>query len=111
MRSSAPSQRRTALAPRSPSTRPPPSSRALSFSLSARRPVSRPRAGAGTFGRRLMIGRQFDIIRNMKQSAHADAVARLGALAQETRLALFRLLVDAGPAGLTPGVVAERLDV
>jgi len=58
-----------------------------------------------------MIGRQFDIIRNMKQSAHADAVARLGALAQETRLALFRLLVEAGPAGLTPGVVAERLDV
>lgn len=28
------------------------------------------------------------------------AVAALGALAQETRLALFRLLVTSGPAGL-----------
>lgn len=47
----------------------------------------------------------------MKIGMHADAVARLAALAQETRLALFRLLVEAGPAGLTPGVLAQRLDV
>lgn len=40
-----------------------------------------------------------------------DVVKALGALAQETRLKLFRLLVVAGQAGLTPGVVAERLDV
>lgn len=33
----------------------------------------------------------------------------LAALAQETRLALFRLLVRAGPGGLTAGEVAERL--
>src|ERR1700739_202263 len=38
-----------------------------------------------------------------------DAIAALGALAQETRLALFRLLVTAGPAGLPAGVIAERL--
>ena len=39
------------------------------------------------------------------------AIAALGALAQETRLALFRLLVTCGPAGLPAGVIAERLGV
>jgi ArsR family transcriptional regulator len=39
------------------------------------------------------------------------AIAALGALAQETRLALFRLLVATGPAGLSAGIIAERLDV
>jgi ArsR family transcriptional regulator, arsenate/arsenite/antimonite-responsive transcriptional repressor len=38
-------------------------------------------------------------------------IAALGALAQETRLALFRLLVTAGPSGLPAGVIAERLGV
>ena len=41
----------------------------------------------------------------------ADAVERLGALAQETRLAIYRLLVEAGPAGLPAGAIAERLEV
>ena len=40
-----------------------------------------------------------------------DAVRALSALAQETRLALFRLLVEAGPAGMPAGAIAERLDV
>jgi ArsR family transcriptional regulator, arsenate/arsenite/antimonite-responsive transcriptional repressor len=40
-----------------------------------------------------------------------EAVAALGALAHETRLALFRLLVQTGPAGLPAGIVAERLGV
>ena len=35
----------------------------------------------------------------------------MAALAQETRLALFRLLVEQGPAGLTPGRIAAVLDV
>jgi len=35
----------------------------------------------------------------------------LAALSQDTRLEVFRLLVRAGPDGLTPGVIAERLDV
>jgi ArsR family transcriptional regulator len=35
----------------------------------------------------------------------------LGALAQETRLALFRLLVERGPDGLSAGTLAERLRV
>src|SRR5580693_9580852 len=39
------------------------------------------------------------------------AIAALGALAQETRLALFRLLVTCGPAGLPAGALAERLGV
>ena len=41
----------------------------------------------------------------------ADVVEALSALAQETRLALFRLLVEAGPAGMPAGAIAERLDV
>ena len=41
-----------------------------------------------------------------------DLVIRaLGALAQEHRLAAFRLLVQAGPEGLAAGVVAEKLGV
>ena len=47
----------------------------------------------------------------MKTDGHASAVTRLAALAQDTRLALFRLLVEAGPRGLTAGIIAERLDV
>jgi len=39
------------------------------------------------------------------------AIAALGGLAQETRLALFRLLVTCGPAGLPAGVIADRLGV
>src|ERR1051325_6542554 len=39
------------------------------------------------------------------------AIAALSALAQETRLDVFRLLVTVGPAGLPAGVIAERLGV
>jgi DNA-binding transcriptional ArsR family regulator len=39
------------------------------------------------------------------------AVAALAALAQETRLAAYRLLVQAGPAGLAAGRIAEALGV
>lgn len=39
------------------------------------------------------------------------AVKALGALAQDTRLAVFRLLVEHGPVGLTPGVITERLGI
>ena len=40
-----------------------------------------------------------------------DVVRALGALAQETRLKLFRLLVVAGTQGLTPGHMAATLGV
>lgn len=39
------------------------------------------------------------------------AVSALAALAQGMRLRIFRALVGAGPAGLTPGVLAATLDV
>lgn len=42
----------------------------------------------------------------MKKST---AVAALGALAQETRLEIFRLLVQKGPDGLAAGEIGDRL--
>jgi DNA-binding transcriptional ArsR family regulator len=41
----------------------------------------------------------------------ASAVEALGALAQEHRLALFRLLVQAGEKGMAAGAIAEALGV
>jgi DNA-binding transcriptional ArsR family regulator len=40
-----------------------------------------------------------------------NAVAALGALAQEHRLAVFRLLICEGPNGLPAGTIAERIAV
>lgn len=40
-----------------------------------------------------------------------NAVATLSALAQESRLAIFRLLVERGPEGLAAGEIAERLQL
>ena len=40
----------------------------------------------------------------------STAVTALEALAHETRLSVFRLLVQAGPSGLTAGAIAEKLD-
>jgi DNA-binding transcriptional ArsR family regulator len=39
------------------------------------------------------------------------AIRALGALAQDTRLAIFRLLVERGPEGLAAGAIAEALDL
>jgi ArsR family transcriptional regulator, arsenate/arsenite/antimonite-responsive transcriptional repressor len=49
-----------------------------------------------------------DIPTNMKTS---QALPALAALAQETRLNVFRLLVEHAPEGLPAGQIAERLDV
>lgn len=38
-------------------------------------------------------------------------VAALAALAHDHRLAIYRMLVEAGPAGLPAGVIAEQLDI
>lgn len=54
----------------------------------------------------LLPGHYFDIIGNMENKA---AVIRLAALAHDTRLALFRRLVQAGPDGLTPGTLGAEL--
>ena len=40
-----------------------------------------------------------------------EAVAAFAAMAQETRLAAVRLLVQAGPNGLAAGEIAQRLEV
>lgn len=39
-----------------------------------------------------------------------EAITALAALAQATRLRAFRALVQAGPQGLTPTALAERLE-
>ena len=41
----------------------------------------------------------------------ATAVASLAALAQESRLGIYRLLVEAGPTGLAVGEIGAELDV
>ena len=41
----------------------------------------------------------------------SDAVAALAALAQDNRLEIYRLLVQAGPDGMAAGGVAEELDL
>ena len=40
-----------------------------------------------------------------------DAVKALGALAQETRLGIFRLLVEKGPQGMAAGDIGEALHI
>ena len=40
-----------------------------------------------------------------------DALKALGALAQDTRLAIFRLLVQAGPEGRAAGTIGKQLGI
>jgi len=42
---------------------------------------------------------------------HSDAVAAFSALGHEHRLALYRLLIEAGPEGLSAGSIANALGV
>jgi DNA-binding transcriptional ArsR family regulator len=44
----------------------------------------------------------------MEMKAALDA---LGALAQESRLSVFRLLVQQGPEGMAAGQIADRLEI
>lgn len=41
----------------------------------------------------------------------STAIKRLSALAQDSRLAVFRLLIKAGPEGLAAGEVARSLEI
>ena len=50
----------------------------------------------------------FDILKTMKNT---QAVSILAALAQESRLAVFRLLIARGPGGLAAGKIAAELDI
>ena len=40
-----------------------------------------------------------------------NAAELLAALGHESRLAVFRLLVEAGPEGMNPGVIGEKLEM
>ena len=40
-----------------------------------------------------------------------QAIQSLSALAQESRLSIFRLLVQAGPVGIAAGAIGEALDL
>jgi ArsR family transcriptional regulator len=50
-------------------------------------------------------------LQNYRTMKPDQAVRALGALAQATRLEVFRLLVKAGPAGMSAGKIGEALDV
>lgn len=50
----------------------------------------------------------FDILGNMKNT---DAVTAFLALGQESRLNVFRLIVQRGETGLTPGEIIEKLGI
>jgi len=58
--------------------------------------------------RQLVKQRHFCHHRNMKQDNAIDAFA---ALAQESRMTIFRLLVRVGPDGLQVGEISRRLDI
>src|SRR3546814_1491813 len=47
----------------------------------------------------------------MEPMTDTAAVAAFGALAQDTRLAIYRLLVETGAAGLPAGAIAEATGV
>jgi ArsR family transcriptional regulator len=59
----------------------------------------------------LSIIHRFHIIGSMETITAGAAVTALAALAQESRLAVFRLLVRHAPMGLTPGVISEQLEL
>ena len=75
------------------------------------------RGSAESSSKRLDIARYFYNIGIMEQRSlqaqpltdAAQAVTALAALAQETRLAIFRLLVEHARDGLTPGAIALKL--
>ncbi len=56
----------------------------------------------------IAFGKRFHYHGNMKDGS---IVRVLAALAQETRLGIFRLLVQAGDEGISAGMLAERLGV
>lgn len=62
----------------------------------------------GLLARRFDFILYFDNTRNMKMTHAAE---RLAALGHATRLAIFRLLVQAGPEGISAGVIGERLAI
>jgi len=69
-------------------------------------------SGQGTLVR--SVHEQLDTARHFDNSGFMEsttAVQALGALAQDSRLQVYRLLVQAGPAGLAASDIAERLGI
>jgi ArsR family transcriptional regulator len=66
------------------------------------------RAMAVAWGSALDFGHHFYDSRFMESRS---AVTALGALAQDSRLQVYRLLVQAGPEGLAASDIAERLGI
>ena len=56
----------------------------------------------------VLFGMHFDYSRNMETE---EVVVALTALAQTSRLAIFRLLVTVGEAGMPAGKIAEALSI
>ena len=56
----------------------------------------------------LTVGLRFHHSRNMETN---DAIEALSALAQETRLKVYRLLIEAGPEGLPAGRIGQELEL
>jgi ArsR family transcriptional regulator len=77
-------------------------------SVENRRPPSLNRAHKHQSVLVLTCPLHFDTFRNMKSK---DAIESLAALAQESRLAIFRMLVKRGPKGYTPTQLGEKLSV
>jgi ArsR family transcriptional regulator len=67
-----------------------------------------PQSGHFEIGENGLPGLYFDDTGKMEMKQD-DALQALGALAHEHRLAVFRLLVQAGPEGRAAGEIAERL--
>jgi len=61
-----------------------------------------------TARRRVDRGGYFDDNETMESR---DAIAAFAAIAQDTRLAVLRLLIGEGPSGLAAGTIAEHLGV
>ena len=59
-------------------------------------------------GKPLLFQQRFHNIKTMETN---KAVTALAALAQESRLAVFRLLVRNAPEGLNPGDIGEQLEL
>jgi ArsR family transcriptional regulator, arsenate/arsenite/antimonite-responsive transcriptional repressor len=71
-------------------------------------PASRWIGSGCDFLGRLTFLYKFDTIKNMEST---QAIAALAALAQETRLSIFRLLVQSGEGGRAAGDIAQSLGV
>jgi DNA-binding transcriptional ArsR family regulator len=81
--------------------------------LLSRRPPSEPTLTVDTMARTTAVLRRGASNQSTEHAANENrhAVEVLAALAQGTRLAIFRLLVEQGPEGLTVGEIAARLQL